>query len=785
MTAVTRARASDVAALAALAAGTLVLFAEAVFGGRVFFERDILTYWYPQVWTLVRTVDQGSWPLWDAYEGFGIPLLADPGSQLVYPTTWLNFVLLPPTVYTVMVVSHTFWAGTGAYFLARHRGLSRLASLVTAWAWCASGPFLSAANLYHHFCGAAWIPWVVLAADRLREDPRAASASRLGLTAAAQALAGSADMCLATALAVALEAAASARRSTRAHRTAQFRAFAVSILLAGSIAAVQWLPTLSLLPSAGRAQFQPANNLYWSVHPSTVPDAFVPGLIADLPFDAAARARLFEAREPFLASLYLGVAALAAVLMARGRQARGTLLLVVVFALLALGRHTPVGQMVLTTFPFRLFRYPVKYTVPMALFWALLAGVGLDELRRGTAVVRRALVVAALLGIVAILAALSAGFADARPGSAGLAVGSLPEFAEWGGVLLSRKLWTVATLAAAGAVLAGMGAMGATTRRYAAVLLALLVGGDLLVHGRRINHLGPPELVSTSSPALPMLGSPSTTGRVLSAEADAQWLNAHFTRGVPGWPREWSWALGLEQRLSPPIPGQWGYGGSYDADYTGLASPNLPLLGAAVLGTGPTMRSRLLRMGNVGRVITVQQQFEELPLVGEFFTIFDVPVRVLAVPDTLPPVFVVGAVRVARDAMAALSVVGGTDFDPAREVILGADSSEVEAPAGFRASATLLLRKPDRLVVQVEASHPAYLVVAEAFEKGWRATVDDRTAPVLPANVLFRAVAIGAGRHRVEMIYRPPSVLWGAALTLAGLAAASILMVRGRRREPA
>src|SRR4029077_7660019 len=123
------------------------------------------------------------------------------------------------------------------------------------------------------------------------------------------------------------------------------------------------------------------------------------------------------------------------------------------------------------TFPFRLFRYPVKYTVPLALFWALLAGIGLDELRRGTAVARRALVVAGLLGVVAVLAALGGGLAGARPGGAGLAAGSLPEFAEWGGVLLYRKLWTVAGLAAAGAVLAGMGAASNTSRRRATVLL--------------------------------------------------------------------------------------------------------------------------------------------------------------------------------------------------------------------------------------------------------------------------------------------------------------------------
>ena len=785
MTAATRTRALDAAVLAALAAGSLALFAEAVFGGRVFFERDIISYWYPHVATLVRTVGERSWPLWNSYEGFGVPLLADPGSQIAYPTTWLNFFLLPPTVYTILVVTHTFWAGAGAYWLARRRGSSRLASLVTAWTWCASGPFLSAANLYHHFCGAAWIPWVVLAADRLLENPGARSVSLLGLTAAAQALAGSADMCLASALAVVIQAVPSIFQGNRAreHRGARLRALAVSVLLAASIAAVQWLPTLSVLPNVGRARFQASDNLYWSVHPAILPDAFIPGLAADLPLAPAARAQLFEGREPFLASLYLGVSALAAVLFARGPRARAALFSIAVFGLLALGRYTPVGVQVLTTFPFRLFRYPVKYTVPLALFWALLTGIGLDELRLGTAVRRRALLVAGLLGVLTLVAASGSHLAGARPGDAGLVVRSMPEFAEWGGVLLSRKLWTVASLAATGAVLAGMGAADAAMRNIAAVLLALLVGGDLFIQGRRVNRLAPRELLDVSSPALPLLGPPAATGRVLSAEEDSSWLNAHFTRGVPGWPRELSWAFGLEQRLSPPIPAQFGYRGSYDADYTGLANPSLPLLSAAVLHSGPTpMRSRLLRLGNVSHVITVQYHFEELRPVGQFFTVYDVPVRVLAVLDPLPPAYVVAGIREARDPMAALRVVGGTDFDPAREVILGGESVEVAAPAGFRGSASLLIRKPDRLVVEVEASHPAYAVVVEAFEKGWRATVDGRAVPVRPANVLFQAVAVDAGRHRVEFVYRPRSVPWGAALTLAGVFASAALLVRGRRR---
>jgi membrane protein YfhO len=760
------------------------LFAPAVFGGRIFFERDILSFWYPQVTALVLTIGQGSWPLWNTYSGFGAPLLADPGSQIAYPTTWLNLVLLPTTVYTILVVLHTVGAGVGVFCLARHRGATSLAALVSGWTWCACGPFLSAANLYHHFCGAAWIPWVMLAADRLLEEPGKKTAAALGVTAAAQALAGSADMCLMSALAVAIETVAWIGRSYdgRSGVWARTRAVGLAILLAASLGAVQWVPTLSLLPSVGRARFQAADNLYWSVHPASLADAFVPGAAADLPFDSSSRARLFDDREPFLTSLYLGMGALAAVLFARGARARVCAVALALFLLLALGRYTPIGAVILTRFPFRLFRYPVKYMIPGALFWALLAGMGVDALRSGAGGRRRSLTVSGVVGLIAVAAALGGAYAQTRPASAGLAAGSLPQYAEWGGILLSRKLWTVASTAAAAAVLAALAAGGGQRRRAAAILLALVAGTDLFLNGRQVNRLGPPELATASSPALALLGPPSASGRVLSAEADLAWLNAHFTRGVPGWPREFSWMLGLEQRLSPPLPARWGYRGSYDADYTGLANPNLPLMSSAVLRSGPTaMRWRLLRLGNVSHVITVEYPFEGLPVVGEFSTVYDVPVRVVSVPGTLPPAFTVAGVRVASDAMAALRVVGTPDFDPAREVILGPGAVDVAAPPAFRSSTTLLLRKPDRIVVDVDANLPAYLVVTEAFETGWRATVDGRRAPVIPANVLFQAVAIGAGRHRVELAYRPPTVLAGGVLTLIGLAASATLLLPIRR----
>jgi uncharacterized membrane protein YfhO len=105
----------------------------------------------------------------------------------------------------------------------------------------------------------------------------------------------------------------------------------------------------------------------------------------------------------------------------------------------------------------------------------------------------------------------------------------------------------------------------------------------------------------------------------------------------------------------------------------------------------------------------------------------------------------------------------------------------VAPPADFRARCTIRERRADRVVVDMESSATGHLVVAEAYQDGWKATLDGADVPVRPANVLFRAVAVPAGSHRVELRYRPAAVYAGAGLTALGLMALAALLVRRER----
>src|SRR3990172_12396565 len=195
--------APDLGAAAGLAAFAACFFLRALLGGKMLFMRDITVVWYPVVSSFIRSVAAGSWPMWDPYRGFGKPLLADPSAMIAYPFTWLNLFLPLHVYYLWFVLAHLAGSAWGTYALARRWGMSRPGAFTAGAIWVGSGPLLSLADLWHHFAGAAWIPWVFLAAERALARRTVGRALAWGAVLGAQLLAGSADMALLTILALA------------------------------------------------------------------------------------------------------------------------------------------------------------------------------------------------------------------------------------------------------------------------------------------------------------------------------------------------------------------------------------------------------------------------------------------------------------------------------------------------------------------------------------------------------------------------------------------------------
>ncbi|MCX6023340.1 MAG: YfhO family protein, partial [Chloroflexi bacterium] len=65
---------------------------------------------------------------------------------------------------------------------------------------------------------------------------------------------------------------------------------------------------------------------------------------------------------------------------------------------------------------------------------------------------------------------------------------------------------------------------------------------------------------------------------------------------------------------------------------------------------------------------------------------------------------------------------------------------------------------------------PGFVVFPEASYPGWRATVDGQPAEIVRANLLFQAVYVPEGRHRVTFEFTSPMLALGGAITRSALA---------------
>src|SRR5439155_1569406 len=99
-------------------------------------------------------------------------------------------------------------------------------------------------------------------------------------------------------------------------------------------------------------------------------------------------------------------------------------------------------------------------------------------------------------------------------------------------------------------------------------------------------------------------------------------------------------------------------------------------------------------------------------------------------------------------------------FAVGREIVLPAGHPRVaaDAPVG---SARIARFACDAVDLDVDARTDARAVLVDAYDPGWRASVDGKAATVERANVAFRAVAVPPGRHRLTLRYRPAAVYGG------------------------
>lgn len=121
----------------------------------------------------------------------------------------------------------------------------------------------------------------------------------------------------------------------------------------------------------------------------------------------------------------------------------------------------------------------------------------------------------------------------------------------------------------------------------------------------------------------------------------------------------------------------------------------------------------------------------------------------------------------------------GNDVTPA-----GGAPPPIGRPAEFQYSP----EADDQITTGVKSDQPGYVLLLDAWDPGWHATVDGAPAPVQIADDVFMAIHVPAGAHAIRVNFSTPGAVTGLLLSGAGillLAGLSFgpLLVSGRQRD--
>lgn len=736
---------------------------------------DLVSFLYPTYRFAAEQLRQWTLPLWNPHLYGGAPFISDIQAGFLYPPNLLLFLLWPDFPYKVMqwlTIGHLYWAGLGMYVLLRTwqwqpgQPLSRPAALFGALAFQLSDPLLIHLGNLNLIAVLSWLPWCLAAYHQALTRCSYRWTALAALLFVISTYAGHAQSTFYVAIAVALYTVGIWVLETRDWRVAENpmlplqRASPLSILqypslfftLAALLAAPIVLPALELTSFTERSAFTYQDTVAFSLAPTQAIGLLTPSFFGRGP---ALHWSLWARVETPYAGVATVVLAIGALLLA-DQAIRRRLLPWVGLALFgfvtALGIYAIVHGWLTALLPlFGQFRAPARALVLWTLGVAVLGAIGVDlstvSLRHlswnqdspepagrrqlQTILSRGALI---LLGIViplayaALLVTQENETAFLRASVAALALTLVLFF--WLGLWAILAMYTHDWFSA----------------RSLGMALVGLLFFDLAATGAYTD-------ISPSDPTSGFI-HPAIVA-FLQSEAEPMRIDS-LTEINDLWQPDSAALYGLH-------------------DVGGIANPLMLDHWRTLWSALGGRHTALYDMLNVKYVLV--RDGTPLPE-GKFEVALDAPGPLALYRNTsgMPRAWLVHEAETVDSNTQALTAIQSPTFDPRQQVVLHTTAPPPPlAPAISPETVQIMHYGSNELLLQVEASTPALLVLSEIWYPGWRATVNEAPVPVFQANGALRAVPVPGGTTTVELRFAPLS--WRLGLAFFGLGCALLLVV--------
>lgn len=762
----------------------LLLLAPLLSPERTLFYRDSLPYTAPLNHLIRTSLSQGALPEWDPSQYTGVPFLANPSSQALYPPRWAAVFLTssPVKASDIFALMHMVLALFGTVALGRELGLKRGPSRLMAVTYTLGGPVMSLLGNLVYLVGAAWLPlslaWI-LRARRKAPEGGWSFARALALAAAGLAppfYAGDPQTAGWLALlTVIVFLAPGGERSAPGSR----RLFGLIALGATTL-----VLTLALLVPAALLSAETTRDAMsyetigrWSFHPARLSELLVPFPLG-LPYPGSSRflGRALEPNAPDLwtHTFFLGAGTLLFVLRGLGplvpeqRRARRALVILAVVALaLAFGRHTPLHGWICDYTPYSIFRYPEKHLTLVSLALAGLAGFGLQSwLRTAPWQSPRRLLPFLVLPALALLLIWplsewgSSLVGPQQPMAIGRVVKVPPAI---GGQALATtmvQLWLLGLLALP----------RLSPRRRTTLIVIGVALTSVSVMGRLVFE-GPARLVE-ETPVTVLAFREQVPARPMEQRLIRYPTSKPFGR----YPVAGDMKGGEAAALMYPLTLNSATCALYDLEgllgMTGFYPRRLARLQKSMSW------HKLLQRGAVGHIIG------PITPTRAQHSLFDVGLKIGMFPtqgrprlELLTDLHWVPSEEKAWAALAEVSTRTVVAVGP------GSTAPEAHTIGEVRVAPTTGPSNKGFLSLETSAPTPALLVIRDAWFPGWEATLDGSAVPIVHVDGAFMGVQVPAGEHALELRYRTPGFRPGLAISLPAWLALLLFLVGGAFRQ--
>lgn len=740
------------AALAIYLLGFLVL-SWPWLSGAVTIPWDAKAQFQPELQFLARSLHEGQSPFWTPNVFAGWPQIADPQSVIFSPLHLLlaAFALAPSfRASDAVVFAALFLGGLGVILFFRDRGWHVAGALVAALAFAFGGAAASRIQHIGEVLSLAYLPLAMWSLTRAleRESWRFGLLAGIlgGLIAVGRDQVALLSLYLLAGMVIAYWAGADARVRLRA----SIKPLVAAAVAGAIVAAVPVLLTLLLAEGSNRPGFDFVSAGRGSLHPAHL----LTLAFADL-FGAADPAVPFWGPPSFawgstdlflaqnMGQLYLGALPLVAIVglgLARGplwsRDIRFIAIAAAVAILYGLGWYTPAFRLFYELVPgVTLYRRPADAAFLIGALLAVLGGYLVHRcLSRPRNPATRAqwevgVAIAGLVVAAALAAALYAG--KLAVATKPIIIGAAFAAAALVVLLFARRLEHRPLLAAAllatftTADLAWNNAPNESTGLSPAVYDALRVDTKnqtiALLKQKLAEHVAPDrrdrvELIGIAYPW------PN-----ISLIHDFDHVFGHNPLRL----KDFAAATGVGDTVATPDQR------TFSPLYPSYRSPFADLFGLRLIATGvPVERiDSSLKPGDLNFIARTADAY------------------VYENPRALPRAFLVGNWQ--RVDFAELIRDGWPELDPRRTVLLEQAPAESLPPTEPVGTARIVHYGNTEVTIETNSPAAALLVLTDVWHPWWRGDVDGTHAQILKADVLFRAVAVPAGRHVVRFSFHP------------------------------